>query len=79
MFSRDFISFRLRLGAPPTPRGHEYVGVAIDLRVTPLDVLLGGAIAIGVVWAARTTRRPHDVERLTLRPDLPRAVPGSIP
>jgi hypothetical protein len=52
--NHDFVNLRLRAGAPPRD-GREYLSLSLDVRVTPLDVFLSGAIAVTIVWL--TTRR----------------------
>ncbi len=49
--SKDFVSLRLRLG---WPKDGDFIGLTLDHRLTSLHIVLGGAIAIGIVWIIKS-------------------------
>jgi hypothetical protein len=46
----DMVNFKLRLGVPRGDVERSFFGLAIDVRVTTLHLLIGGAIAAGVLY-----------------------------
>jgi hypothetical protein len=65
----EMVNFQLRLGVP---HGDEFLGLALKVRVTTLHVVLGGAIAAGVLYLVNEMVR---IERAA----PPRPVEGEQP
>ena len=57
--SKNGVSTNVRLGVP-TQRG--FSGLVVEVEVAPLVILLGGVIAVSVVWLALRVKPPKPAD-----------------
>ena len=66
----DLLNVHLRLGGPGKDEGR-FIGLALDARVSLLGTVVGGAIAVAIVWITARAVLPKQREAVAQRsPEL---------
>jgi hypothetical protein len=75
----DLVTLRLRLGGPAKSDESNFIGLAFDARVSVLGAVVGGAIAVSIVWIAMHNRQPRSPEAIetSSKPALAKVVQNS--
>ena len=68
---RDFLNLRLRVGAPGKTEDRSVFSLALDLKLTPVDVVIAGAVAATIVWIAKRPKERANREQLEGAKELP--------
>ena len=71
--NEPLVDVGLRLAAPRNSKGHDFASVTLNVRVTNLHLVIGGAITLGILWlvmrpARKTKALPQQVQPNELRP-----------